>query len=69
MEWLSGRRKEVAQAYADAGMRVAPAAVALGVSPDTVRYHLEEIKRRTGLDPRNFWELCKLLGLRKEDAR
>lgn len=70
MKWLSEKRRAVALAYAEAGMNVQAAARALGVSPDTVRYHLDAIKRRTGLDPKNFWDLARMLGLqRKEDNR
>ncbi len=67
MEWLSGTRKLVAQAYADAGMSITGAARILNLSNDTIYHHLNQIKSRTGLDPRNFWDLARLLGLRKED--
>lgn len=69
MEWLNDTRKRVAQAYADAGMNVTGAARILGLTTDTIYYHLDQIKARTGLDPRNFWDLARLLGLRREEHR
>ena len=66
MEWLSDTRRLVAQAYADAGMNVSGAARILGVSTDTIYHHLAQIKARTGLDPRNFWDLARLLGLSRK---
>ena len=60
---LTWKQEQVIRAYADADMRVPQAAVMLGMHPDTVRYHLETIKTKTELNPKKFWELCKLLGL------
>lgn len=70
MEWLSEKQRAAARAYADSGMNVAAAARKLGVSADTVRHHLEQIRKRTGRNPKDFWDLAQLLGAhRKEDAR
>ena len=69
MEWLNDTRRQVAQAYADAGMNVSGAARILCVSTDTIYHHLAQIKARTGLDPRNFWDLARLLGLRRKEDR
>ena len=66
MERLKLKQRAVVQAYADSGMNVCAAARALGLSGDTVRYHLAAIKKKTGLDPRNFWDLARLLGLRQK---
>ena len=67
MVWLSEDRKRVARAFAENGMRVSATARALGVSNDTVYHHLAQIEKRTGLDPRNFWDLAHLLGLRRKE--
>lgn len=63
---MSPRRLEVVRAYADSGMNVTAAARALGCSSDTIRHHLAMVKKKTGLDPRNFWDLARLLGLRQK---
>ena len=69
MTWLTVRDKEILRAYADARMRVKTAARTLGVADTTVVYHLDRIGKETGQDPRDFWALAGLLGLRKEGRR
>ena len=59
--WIKPNRAQVLKAYADAGMRLQTAAKALGMSNRGVEYHLNRAKEETGLDPRNFWELVRLL--------
>ena len=65
--WMDEKRLAVLRAYADAGMNVSAAARQLGVTGDTVRHHLRQTKKKTGLDPRNFWDLAALLGLRRKE--
>ena len=68
--WLEEKRLEIIRAYADSGMNVSAAARKVGVTTETVRYHLMQTQRKTGLDPRDFWDLvtlAALLGLRRKE--
>lgn len=47
-------------------MKVKPAARAIPASHMYIRYNVEKLKRRTGLDPRNFLDLMKLYEMVKE---
>lgn len=58
---LTRMAKEVILAYAECGMRVCPAARRVYCDHRTVSYHLDKIKAITGYDPRNFYELYKLV--------
>jgi len=69
MIWLDENRRRVLEAYADAGMKVSEAARRLGVGQDTVRHHLTATRTQTGLDPKSFWDLARLLGLRRKGER
>lgn len=67
MVWLTVQDRRILQAYADAAMNGSAAAKALGLNLKTVRYHLDRIKKQTGMDPKSFWDLTKLLGLRRKE--
>ena len=54
-------------ALAECNMKVSDASRILGVHRNTVTYHLEKIKRITGLDPLSFYDLVKLLGIDPEE--
>ena len=60
------REKEVLKAMADANLNVTEAAIFLWIARNSVVYHLKKIKRKTGLDPRNFYDMVKLLKYIKE---
>ena len=69
---LSRMEKELLRVYADCGMNAAEAGRRLFRAGANVWYHLNAIQKKTGKDPRNFWQLCELLGMRrpeKVDAR
>ena len=67
MVWLTVQDRRILQAYADCGMNASAAAKVLGLNLKTVRYHLAGIKTRTGMDPKSFWDLTKLMGLRRKE--
>ena len=52
-------------AYAECGMRAKVAAEKLHYHPSTIAYHLRQVTARTGLDPRKFYELVRIVGMIK----
>lgn len=54
-------------ALADNRMQVATAARKLCYHKNTVAYHVSKIKKLTGLDPLNFYDLVKLVKKAKEE--
>lgn len=47
-------------------MRATETAYDLYVHRNTVIYRIGKIKRITGLDPMNFYDLCKLVGMAQQ---
>ena len=63
---LTDVQKEVLKKFADNDMKITCTAKAMYMDWNTINYHLREIKRKTGLDPKRFWDLVSLLeGVRK----
>ena len=58
---MNDRQIGVIRAFASNGMNIAKTAEKEFLHPNTVRYHLRIIKKKTGLDPCNFFDLNKLL--------
>lgn len=52
---------EVIHQYADNNMSVSATAKAIHMHENTVRYHLEKTWNETGMNPRRFHDLVKLL--------
>lgn len=48
-------------AMANHNMNVTNVARAIFVHRNTVLYHLDKVKRKTGLDPRRFYDLVELV--------
>ena len=65
--------KKVIIALADNRMNITDAANHLNKHRNSVIYHIEKIKQKTGLDARDFHGLCKLyavaIGERKDNAK
>ena len=53
-------------ALADNNMNVAKTGKELFFHRNTIVYHLDKVKRNTGLDPLNFYDLMKLVLCLKE---
>ena len=53
--------RECCLAYAKYGMRLSETARRLIFHRNTVQYHLDQVKKKTGLDPHNFYDLVKLV--------
>lgn len=58
---LSETAKEILLAYAENNMSARAVSTKLFRDYNGVAYHLNRIKKKTGLDPRNFFDLCKLV--------
>lgn len=63
---MNDRQIGVIRAFAKNGMSISKTAEKEFLHPNTVRYHLRIIKKKTGLDPCNFFELGKLLTIISE---
>ncbi len=51
----------IVKSYARNNMKLYPTANELHYHRNSVEYQMDKIKNETGLDPRKFDELCKLL--------
>lgn len=60
---LTEREWECIKAYAEADMSATKAAANTHFHRNTLVYHLCNARKRTGLDPLNFYDLAHLLGL------
>ena len=67
---MSERDVDIILALADNQMKPSRVGRELFLHRNTVMYHIEKIKSITGLDPTDFYDLCKLLqmveGVRKD---
>lgn len=57
---------DVIMAYAECGMRIVTAANAIHYARMTVEYHLISVFRKTGLNPKKFYDLVELIRLINE---
>ena len=64
---INCREKEVLKAMADANLNVTEAAILLWIARGSVIYHIQKIKRKTGLNARNFYDMVKLLKYIEEE--
>lgn len=53
-------------AMANHNMNATDVARAIFVHRNTVLYHLDKVKRHTGLDPRRFYDLVELVKMAQE---
>ena len=65
---LDGLDYRIIRALADNDMKVSVAAELLHYTEGTLYYHMNKIKRLTGLDPKKFWDLVKLVTCMKGDV-
>lgn len=52
---------EVLRGLAKNDLQLKPTAQYLHCHRNTITYHIQNIKKVTGLNPRNFYDMCKLL--------
>lgn len=60
---MTDKDKEVILALANFNMDVAKTSRAIYAHYNTIRYHVRRIKEETGLNPMNFYDLHKLVGI------
>lgn len=65
---LRPKEMMVLEKYAQCNMSVGKTAKALFYSPGTINYYFSVILEKTGLNPRNFHELCELLKYEVEEV-
>lgn len=58
--------REIVLGYAECSMNAVETGRKLYLSYVTVGYHLNQIKKSTGIDPRSFYGLCKLVQMAKQ---
>lgn len=64
---------DVIRGLADNRMSIGATAKAIYMCGNNVRYHIKQIKEKTGLDPQDFYDLCALCDMviadRMKEAR
>lgn len=63
---MTERQREIVLGYAECSMNAVETGRKLYLSCVTVGYHLNQIKKTTGIDPRSFYGLCKLVQMAKQ---
>ena len=62
---LTEVQEQIIVTMCDNGLNMSKTGRALYMTASNVNVHCNKIKRKTGLDPRDFWEMQKLLELMK----
>ena len=60
---MEDRDKKLLKAYAENNMNRSQTSKAVYLHTNSIRYRFEVIRRETGLNPGNFYDLVKLLGM------
>lgn len=63
---MKEQHKQIILAFARNDTTIARTATELCYSETNIAYHLGQIKRTYSLNPKNFYDLCKLVELAKE---
>lgn len=58
---MDDREVKIIMALADNKMNITQAAKSLFMHRNTVEYNIGKIRKKTGLDPTDFHDLCKLV--------
>ena len=69
LEELTPADKNVVIAYAECGMNALGAGRRLHFSNNGINYHLTKVRTLTGLNPREFYDLIKLVELINNERR
>lgn len=65
---LSDADRALLKAYAAHNMNRQQTSKAVYMHTNSIRYRFDVIRRKTGLDPGNFYDLVKLLGFAKQES-
>ena len=63
---MTERQREIVLGYAECDMNAVETGRKLYLSCVAVGYHLNQIKKTTGIDPRSVYGLCKLVQMAKQ---
>lgn len=66
-EKLTEREAEIVFALADNDINVSRASRSSFMHRNTIQYYIDKIYFKTGLNPKNFYDLCKLVQKARED--
>ena len=58
---MTERDIEIILGYAENNMNVSETARKMFFHRNTLEYHLDKVKKKTGLDPRKFYDLLELV--------
>ena len=65
---LTERQKTTISAIAACDMNISKTAEILYYNRNTVVYHCDNILKKTGLDPRKFYDLVKLMEIVRDES-
>lgn len=60
---MTAKQAEIILAYAECNMNTVAAGRKVYMSEGSVSYHLTQIRKQTGLNPKRFYDLCRLVGI------
>lgn len=60
---MTEKQAEIILAYAECSMNTVAAGRKVYMSEGSVSYHLTQIRKQTGLNPKRFYDLCRLVGI------
>ena len=60
---MTKSQAEMIMAYAKNSMNARNAAKEMFTTSENLHYHLKQILAETGLNPKNFFDLCRLVGI------
>lgn len=61
MKKLTERQKQMVLEFCENDMSTTPTAMTFSIANSTLRWHLDRIYEKTGLNPRCFYDLVELL--------
>lgn len=65
---VDDRMRETILAFAECDMSILKTSKKTNYHWNTIMYHLEKTRKKTGLNPRRFYDLVKLVEMVKEDG-
>ena len=63
MRRMTAKQAEIILAYAECNMNTVAAGRKMYMSEANISYHLAKIRNLTGLSPKRFYDLCRLVGI------
>lgn len=60
---MTAKQAEIILAYAECNMNTVATGRKMYMSEANISYHLAKIRNQTGLSPKRFYDLCRLVGV------